>query len=293
MRLTKYIKEKHPDFSSKEIKRALENGACKVNGEIEVFGSREINPSKDQIQFKPQKFKAQAKLEIKKDRIIYEDEDLLVYNKEAGHACMVTEGKKINLHEELKKELKLKYLEPAHRIDKDTSGLIVFCKNKNTINKMMQAFKERTVEKTYLALVDGKWSQPRSGTIKNFLELEYKKLGIQKWKVSRVAKAIAEKNKNKFKASESDYQVIKSNKDSSLVEVKPKTGRTHQIRIHLAQLGHPILGDSLYAKSFKSKKLFARHLLHAYKLDFTHPSSQKRLKLKATPTKEFRESGLK
>ena len=162
VRLSKYLKEKYPDFSSKEIKRSLENGACTINGQIETFASREINPQKDKVVLKTQKFKAQEKLIIKKSHIIFEDDDLLVYNKEAGHACMATEGKKINLHNELKKELRLKSLEPAHRLDKDTSGLMIFCKNPKSLKAMMQAFKDRKVKKTYLAVVDGNWEKKTS-----------------------------------------------------------------------------------------------------------------------------------
>lgn len=287
MNLQKFLKEKYPDFSSKEIKRALENGACTVNGKIEIFATKEIDPRKDKITFKPQKFKAQEKLEIKKDHIVFEDEDLLVYNKEAGHACMATEGKKANLHEELKKHLKLRFLEPAHRLDKDTSGLIIFCKKANSLKNMMQAFKDKQVEKTYIALVDGNWSIAESGSIENYLELDFKKQGMQKWKVAKVRKDQAEKNKQRFKHSKTLYKLIKKTKDASLVELKPQTGRTHQIRIHLSELGYPILGDSLYAKSFKNKKLYSRHLLHANQLSFKHPLTKQTLTLKANAPNEF------
>lgn len=287
MKLSYYLKENYPDFSNKEIKRSLENGACLVNGKIESFASREITPGKDKVVFNTKKFKAQAKLEIKKEQIEFEDDDLLIYNKEAGHACMATEGKKVNLHEELKKELKLKFLEPAHRLDKDTSGLIIFCKNPKALKLMMQAFKEKAVNKTYLAVVDGKWTHSQSGQIKNFLELDYKKRGMQKWKVSKVKYETAEKNKSKYKYSETHYQLKKSFKTHSLIELKPKTGRTHQIRIHLANLGYPILGDNIYADNFKNKTLFSRHLLHAFKLQFNHPITKQSYTVTASAPDDF------
>ena len=274
MRLGKYLKEKYPDFSSKEIKRSLENGACTVNGKIETFASREVNPGKDKIKFKVHKFKAQEKLSIKKNRIIFEDDDVLVYDKEAGHACMATESKKVNLHEELRKNLGYKFLEPAHRLDKETSGLMVFCKNNKALKHMLKAFKDKEVKKTYIAKVDGQWSKKEFGSIKNFLELDFKKNGLQKWKVSKAKKETAEKNSRKYKASHTDYKVIKALKDSSLVEAYPQTGRTHQIRIHMAYLGHPILGDSVYGENFKHKELYTRHLLHARRLEFTLPNKE-------------------
>lgn len=287
MKLTYYLKDKYPDFSNKELKRSLENGACTVNGKIETFASREINPKTDKISFNTKKFKAPEKLEIKKQNIEFEDDDLLIYNKEAGHACMKTEGKKANLHDELKKTLKLRFIEPAHRLDKDTSGLIIFCKNPKALKLMMQAFKDKTIEKTYLALVDGKWSEAESGVIKNFLELDYKKLGTQKWKVSSVKRETAEKNKRKYKYSETQFKLKTATKSHSLIELKPKTGRTHQIRIHLAHLGFPILGDSIYAKSFKNKQVFSRHLLHAFKLKFNHPITKQNCIVTAKAPRDF------
>jgi RluA family pseudouridine synthase len=287
MKLSYYLKEKHPDFSNKEIKRSLENGACTINGKIETFASREINPAKDKIIFNTKKFKAAEKLEIKKQNIKFEDDDLLIYDKEAGHACMATEGKKVNLHEELKKKLKLKYLEPAHRLDKDTSGLIIFCKKPKALKVMMQAFKDKTIQKTYLAIVDGKWSKSDSGTIKNYLELDFKKRGMQKWKVSKVKPEIAEKNKQKYKYAETQYQLRSATKSHSLLELKPKTGRTHQLRIHLSHLGFPILGDNLYAENFKNKGLFTRHLLHAFELKFNHPINNQRYTVSAKAPADF------
>ncbi len=287
MKLSYYLKEKYKDFSNKEIKRSLENGACTINGKIEIFSSREIDPQKDKIIFNTKKFSAQDKLEIKDSNIEFQDDDLLIYNKEAGHACMATEGKKVNLHEELKKALKLRFLEPAHRLDKDTSGLIVFCKNPKSLRLMMQAFKEKSINKTYLAVVDGRWSKPGSGLIQNYLELDYKKLGMQKWKVSKVKKETAEKNKHKYKYAETQYQLKTASKTHSTLELMPKTGRTHQIRIHLADLGFPILGDNLYAESFKNKTLFTRHLLHAFKLKFNHPITQQSYSVTAKAPADF------
>lgn len=287
MRLSKYLKEKYPDYSSKEIKRSIENGACIINGEIEIFGSREINPQKDKIKLKAFKFKAQEKLIIKKNHIVFEDDDLLVYNKEAGHACMATESKKVNLHDELKKELKLKFLEPAHRLDKDTSGLIVFCKTQKCLRLMMEAFKLKTIEKRYIALVDGLWDKSKQGVIKNYLELEFKKVGMQKWKIAKVKKDIAEKNQRKYKYAETHYKLKELKEDRSLIELMPQTGRTHQLRVHLSNLGFPILGDSVYAKKFKCAKLFHRHLLHAEALRFKHPITLESLSLIAIAPKDF------
>jgi 23S rRNA pseudouridine1911/1915/1917 synthase len=287
MRLSKYLKDKFPEFSSKEIKRALENGACQVNGKIETFSSREIDVKKDKINFQKKKFKAQEKLVIKKSHIIFADDDLLVYDKEAGHACMQTQNNKANLHEELKKFLKLSFLEPAHRLDKETSGLMIFCKNKKSLTAITNQFKNKSIKKTYYAVVDGRWALAPEGQIKNFLTLDFKKNALQKWKVAKVKNEQAQKSPSKYKLAITNYKIEKTFAKHSLIKLMPQTGRTHQLRVQLAALKYPILGDSFYAESFKHPKLLQRHLLHAFALELQHPQSKEKLLLTSTIPKEF------
>lgn len=289
IRLIKFLKEKYQDMSAREIKRALDIGACSVNGKIERLGSRLINIQKDKIKFKAIKTQAQEKLIIKKENIIFEDEDILVYNKSAGHPTMSTENQGVNFHETLKKELKYKFLEPAHRLDKNTSGLLIFAKNKESLNKLSEMFASKKIKKTYLAIIDGRWKKKHlTGTIENYLCLEYKKGSQQKWKVA--GKLSPEDLKNpKYKSALSEYKVIKTFNDFSLVELSPKTGRTHQLRVHMAHIGHPVLGDSIYAHNFKSKITARRQLLHALRLEFNHPKNNTVIKLEAPLPHDFTE----
>lgn len=289
MRLIKFLKNKYKNYGSRELKRALEKGACLVNGKIERFGTKIIDPTKDKIEFREIEFKARPKLTIKNERIIYEDNHLLIYNKEAGYSSLPTEGKNTNLLDELKKifENKISF-QPVHRLDKDTSGLIIFAKDSETVRIMNEMFQAKKIKKEYLAITDGNWDKSENGTIDNYLCLEYKRGAMQKWKVADIKKDEPIKNKSKYKHAITKYQVLKKLKNLSLVKLEPKTGRTHQLRVHLSFIGYPILGDTVYAKSFKSNLIPGRHLLHAYLLEFNHPITNSFLRIEAPIPEEIK-----
>ncbi|MCE2929230.1 MAG: RluA family pseudouridine synthase [Candidatus Caenarcaniphilales bacterium] len=271
-RLSQYLKALYPDLSSRILKRALEQGACLINGKIERYGSRMIDTRKDKINFTVVKPKSIDRLTIKKEKILFEDDFLIAYDKEAGHSALATEGKNANLHEELKKFLKIKFLQPAHRLDKNTSGIMLFAKDGDTLQKLSDLFAEKKINKEYQAIIDGKWSHSKKGVIDTFVELEYKRGSTQKWKVS---------TNPHHKQAITNYELIKEFDNYSLLKLEPLTGRTHQLRIHMAHMKHPILGDTVYAKSFRSKAILARHLLHAHLIKFMHPQTSQNLTIKA------------
>lgn len=275
MRLLQYIKEKYKNLTNRSIKRALEQGACLVNGKIERYASRQINPKQDKINFTYIKPEARAKLIIEKSRIIFEDDHILAYNKTAGHPIMATEGNKgANLHAELKRFGAYKFLSPAHRLDKLTSGICLFAKTKEALTELNHQFKAKEIHKEYEALLDGKWKHRQSGKITNFLKLKQKLGTTQIWQV-------IDKPTRNSKDAETEYQVIKIYDKYTHILLKPLTGRTHQLRVHMAFMGHPILGDTIYAESFNSGIILDRHILHAANLELTHPFTKKRLKLSA------------
>jgi len=179
--------------------------------------------------------------------IIYEDEWLLVADKPSGLLTVPTpKNEKRTLTSILN-------LYPCHRLDRETSGLIIYAKNKNTQEKMMDVFRARKVRKTYIAFVRGRPGQ-NQGEITN-----------------RIAGL----------SSRTRYKVIEKREDFAILEVNPLTGRTNQIRIHLKQIGHPILGETKYAfrRDFKIKA--KRLMLHAAQLEFRHPVTGKQLCVKA------------
>lgn len=288
MRLLKYLKNKYKNYGSREMKRALEKGACLVNGKIERFGSKLVDPTKDKIEFKEINFIAREKLLIKKERIIFEDNWILIYDKEAGYPALPTEGKNTNLQEELQKFFADKFsLEPVHRLDKDTSGLMIFAKDHNTVKAFNEMFKEKGIEKTYLAIADGNWKPAMKGRFDNYLCLEFKRGAMQKWQVAKVDEEKIANNKSKYKQAITDYEVLKKFDKYTLVKLMPKTGRTHQLRVQLSDIGYPILGDTVYATKFQASILPGRHLLHAQTLKFNHPITKKNIQVEAPTPKEF------
>ena len=157
----------------------------------------------------------------------------------------------------------------AHRLDKDTSGVIVLAKTDAAYDKLKKQFEERMIKKVYAALVHGTMMQ-EAGIISESI-MRNPKIG------------------NKFVVGEggrpaiTEWQVTKKYKDFSLLEVRPLTGRTHQIRVHLKYLGHPVVSDYLYGgKQYKEDiKWCPRLFLHAKHLEFTHPGTGKRVSFEA------------
>ncbi|MDY5305765.1 RluA family pseudouridine synthase [Fusobacterium gastrosuis] len=149
----------------------------------------------------------------------------------------------------------------VHRLDKDTSGLILVAKNNNSHAKLATMFVDKTIHKTYLCIVKGNFSSENlQGRIENLIGRDVK---------DRKKMAIVEKN---GKIAISNYKVIQQVEGYSLVEVAIETGRTHQIRVHMKTINHPILGDTVYGSADKNAK---RQMLHAYKLDFKNPIDNK------------------
>lgn len=189
---------------------------------------------------------------------VYEDDWLLVLDKPSGLLVIPTpKNERRTLTSILNKDLEdngLSYrLHPCHRLDRDTSGLIIYAKGKSIQRKMMDEFKQRRVKKKYIAFVKGKLSK-NQGEIKTPIE-----------NLNAITK----------------YRVIEKRKDFDIVEVSPVTGRTNQIRIHFKQIGHPILGEAKYAfrRDFKIKA--KRLSLHAEDLEFIHPVTKKNVHLTA------------
>lgn len=279
VKLIKYLKDKYQDYGNRELKRALEAGACLVNGKIERYASREIDPRKDKIKFTKMRIAALPRLVVEAERIIYEDEQILVYDKAAGHSMMATEkSSEANLTDELKKLYK--YIEPVHRLDKQTSGLILFAKDAVSLKELMRQFKDKEVQKEYEAVVDGVWTGRKQGRIDNQVQLARKIGAMQLWQV-------VPRKSSRSKQAITDYKVLEIYKQYTHISLRPVTGRTHQLRVHMADMGHPILGDAIYAENFKSALLFERHLLHAAKLSFKHPLTSKRLEFKAPRPSEL------
>jgi tRNA pseudouridine32 synthase/23S rRNA pseudouridine746 synthase len=202
---------------------------------------------------------------------LYEDDDILAVDKPEGLAAIPERnGRGDSLFETLcgRRDEKL-YI--VHRIDKDTSGLILFARNAGMHRWLNQQFEARAVGKTYLALVHGVISDA-GGTIDQ---------PLRQFGSGRVAV-----DPQRGKTSTTEFSVVKRLEHHTLVEAKPRTGRRHQIRVHLYHLGHPIVGDPLYGDKVTQQD-FDRLMLHAWKLAMPLPSGRT-LTLEAPTPESFR-----
>ena len=260
-------------LSGRGIKKMLEQGACKVNGKQERFASRKLRVG-ERVRFDSEHPLIQKPKHADLSRIVFEDEHILVYDKPAGLA-----SDKKGLFSQLK-ELYPTLLQ-VHRLDRDTSGLIMFSKTQEAYDGLGQQFRDRKILKEYWCIVEGKPDQ-KMGSIKTFLE---KKSAFDGQTIYGVAR-----DKERGRIAITQWEVKATGQESSLLICYPKTGRTHQIRVHLCHLGHPILGDYQYHRRFTCSFKTARHLLHARKLNFQHPVSNEPMELRSELAADFREA---
>lgn len=196
----------------------------------------------------------------KRYKIIYEDEWLMVVDKPSGILVIPTPEKETNtLTGLLNRELDSRGIEinayPCHRLDRETSGLIIYAKGKKVQQALMEEFKKKAVKKTYIVFAHG----------------------IVKKSDDIIKRPIYNRNKNRSEMAITKYNVLNRKKDFSVLEVEPVTGRTNQIRIHFRQIGHPLVGESVYAFRKDFKLRFRRAALHATAVEFTHPVTGNRM----------------
>jgi 23S rRNA pseudouridine1911/1915/1917 synthase len=212
--------------------------------------------------------------------IIYEDDVLLVVNKPAGmvvHPALGhTSGTLVNaILAHCPQIAEVGGPDRAgivHRLDKDTSGLILIAKDEATHAALQRQFKRRQVAKSYLALVEGQ-VQPREGVIE---------APVGRDKRQRKKMAVVRSGRR----ARTMYRAVEYFADHTLLEVRPHTGRTHQVRVHLAWLGYPVVGDAVYGRR-RQRLLRSRHFLHAARLRFTHPTTGDEVEFEAPLSPEL------
>jgi len=187
--------------------------------------------------------------------VIYEDDWLFVVDKPSGLLTIPTPKN------EKRTLTSILGLHPCHRLDRETSGLIIYAKGKGAQQKMMQEFYKKQVKKTYIAFVQGVLPH-NQGQIENPIE---------------------------GRSAITKYKTIQRRRDFTIAEVMPLTGRTNQIRIHFKQIGHPIVGETKYAFRRDFKLRAKRLCLHAKSLEFTHPVTGKYIRLTCDLPKDLKE----
>ena len=271
MRLDKHILETHPDFSRSRIEGLIKSGFVTVNGAVAEKAGMKVGEDDEVVVEIPPPVPAIPEPEDIPLDVVFEDDDMVVVNKRPGMVVHPAPGHftgtLVNalLHHCPNLSGIGGVARPGivHRLDQDTSGLIVVAKSQAAMDGLVQAFSShRNIEKTYLAIVHGR---PRldAGRIENL---------IGRHPVDRKRMAIVEKN---GKVAITNWRVFDcSRQQSTAVECRIETGRTHQIRVHMASLGCPVIGDKVYGKSALDKKLEpvpARQMLHAWRLKLWHP----------------------
>ncbi len=266
-RLDKYVADRVPDLSRTMVQRLIKAGKLTLNNQPSQASRRvkagdailvRISPS-EPVELQP---------EVIPLDIVYEDDDLMVINKPAGMVVYPAYGHRtgtlVNALLAHCPELALAgdVERPGivHRLDKDTSGLIIAAKNEGARRHLQRQFKRQEVMKLYLALVEGQL-KPRRGVIEA-------PIGRDKRQRKRMAVI------HEGREARTEYLVVECFAEHTLIEAKPKTGRTHQIRVHLSFIGHPLVGDPVYG--FRKQRLeLPRLFLHAHALGFRLPSTDR------------------
>ena len=288
MRLDKRLKEAHPDLSWRQIREAVAKGQVTVGGEIqrdEAFETRddaavEINRNR------PAQSRARANF-----KILHEDEHIIVLNKPAGLLSIPSSPDAGSSEDTVLKRVReymafklghKSYVGMLHRLDRDTSGSLAVALSKDAHAAGREMFKHHEFERHYLAIVQG-IPDPPQGTIDAKISTGYRS-GRRK---------LVDDDEEGLESS-TDYRIKERLTNASLLELRLHTGRQHQIRLHLEQLGHPLLGERVYSEGDarqsrvgRTKVEAKRNMLHAWTLAFPHPLTGTPIAVQAPLPEDF------
>lgn len=268
MRLDAYMAQYWPEYSRSVWQKYIEMGAVKVNGEV-VTSIRYHLGEDDEVSVGTL---PEVSFEDDTLPVVYEDDHVVVINKPAG---VLTHAKGALLEEYSVAEFMREHMSEAdstnrpgivHRLDRGTSGVIICAKDNETKRLLQKQFQDRKAHKTYLAIVKG---EPKLPEARIDLPIERNPKAPSSFRVGA-----------KGKPALTTYRVLASNKKYSVVELRPETGRTHQLRVHLSYIGSPIVGDSVYGGG---KSPIDRLCLHAWSLEVTIPPSSRQTFTAAPP----------
>lgn len=279
-RIDSFLNEVIEDATRSYIQKIIDGGYVEITGKKTTKSGNKLKGTETIVVNLPEDETLDLIPEDIPLEIIYEDSDIVVINKAPNMVVHPAHG---NYNGTLVNALlyHIKDLSTingvirpgiVHRLDKDTSGVIVVAKHDEAHTTLSVMFKEKTLEKTYVCIAKGIFKD-KSGRIETLIGRDPR---------DRKKMAVVTEN---GKIAISNYEVLDESKNYSLVKVRIETGRTHQIRVHMKSLNHPILGDATYGNSTDG---IARQMLHAYRLKFTHPISKKEMVVTAPIPEDFK-----
>lgn len=260
-RLDVFVAAQMPQLSRAFIQKLCEQGRVKVRGKAEKPGRKLREGEEMEVDYDESELGRVGEIDLP---IIYEDENCVVINKPAGvltHALSVhgTEPSVASFLRSKVSGLSGDRAGIVHRLDRATSGVIIGAKNQETLSLLQKQFSQRKVKKTYVAVVEGRLGSPEA---------------VIDMPIERNPKAPATFRVGpNGKQAKTHYRVLKESEKFSLVELRPETGRTHQLRVHMSKVGHPIAGDPLYGSGKFGDRLF----LHALSLEITLPGGERKV----------------
>lgn len=278
MPLLHYLKHEL-GFSSKLIKHLkFSPGGITVNGEHATVRRVLLCGDLLELAFEDESSAPIAPIDLPID-ILYEDDSIVVPSKPAN---MPTHPSHDHHYDTVANALAFRYtstgipfvFRPINRLDRNTSGLLLIARDRPTAGKLSAAMKEGKIRKTYLAVLDGEL-QDTEGVID---------APLHRTAESIIVREVCSPDTPDADPALTKYRVLAAENGHTLVQAHPITGRTHQLRVHFAHIGHPITGDDLYGTPSQD---IARHALHAYSLSFPHPSDSREITLTAPPTADF------
>jgi 23S rRNA pseudouridine1911/1915/1917 synthase len=257
------------------IKTLLRDKFIEVDGKVQTQYNLPLKEGQ-RVTVRPRKGTLQQ-TQYRGLEIVFEDKDIIVINKEAGLLTMASNKEKnktayFTLSEHVKKANKNNKIYIVHRLDRETSGLILFAKSEEVKTKLQESWNDTIRERTYIALVEGKMEQ-KEGTVTSYLTESEKSLIVH-----------SSQDPKKGKKAITQFKVIDYKKGYSLLKVNLETGRKNQIRVHMQDLKHPVVGDKKYGASSSP---IGRLGLHAQVIAFQHPFTGKIVRFESAVPKKF------
>jgi 23S rRNA pseudouridine1911/1915/1917 synthase len=264
--LLEILQQMAPDSSKNTLRAWLQSGRVSVDGQCAKRANTEIQAG--------QNVEVGAKVTFIKRllRILHEDDHIVVLEKPEGLLSVATDKeKRATVHAMLKKQFHNRRVYPVHRLDRETSGVMLFAYSEHARDELKSQFEQQTVQKTYYAIVQNKVPLP-SGKWESYLEED------DFYYVKSTNDSVS------GKLAITHYRVLKTEHNRSLLLLNPQTGRKNQIRVHCSEAGHPIVGDKKYGSKINPVK---RVCLHAQSITFTHPTTGRKMTFSAPLPDEF------